>query len=143
MNIRNPISVRPWQHVLEPLEGYLCLSENLWKYRSEFTGSWNFGPPDEDAKTVQWIVDRLINLWGDEAHIELDKEKHPYEARYLKLDCSKARNLLGWSPKLNLSTTIEWIVSWYKSYKNNEDMRHITEEEILRYENLKGMNKHE
>ncbi len=135
--IRNPNSIRPWQHVLEPLSGYLCLAENLWNNGPKFSSGWNFGPNDEDAKPVHWIVERLIDLWGEEACMELDKQKHPQEATYLKLDCSKAKSLLDWAPKLNLSEALEWVVRWYRNYQKNEDMRYITEEEILRFENLK------
>lgn len=136
MIIRNPNAIRPWQHVLEPLNGYLCLGERLWEKGSEFVGAWNFGPYDEDAKPVSYIVERMVSLWGEGVHWEQDAGEHPHEAYYLKLDCSKAKNLLGWSPKLNLSTTLEWIVEWYKSYQQNRNMRHLTETEILRYENM-------
>ena len=134
--IRNPNSIRPWQHVLEPLEGYLCLIEQLWERGPEFVGAWNFGPYYEDAKSVSWIVERMVNLWGESSHWEIDKGEHPHEAYYLKLDCSKAKNMLGWSPKLDLSTTLEWIVEWYQSYQQNRNMRHLTETEISRYENM-------
>lgn len=134
--IRNPKAIRPWQHVLEPLNGYLCLIEQLWERGSEFVGAWNFGPYDEDAKPVSWIVERMVSLWGEDSHWEIDKGEHPHEAYYLKLDCSKAKNLLGWSPRLNLSTTLDWIVEWYRSYQQNQNMRHLTETEISRYENM-------
>ena len=134
--VRNPNAVRPWQHVLEPLNGYLCLIEKLWTNGAEFSSGWNYGPNDEDAKPVSYIVERMVSLWGEGVHWEQDAGEHPHEAHYLKLDCSKAKNLLGWSPKLNLSTTLEWIVEWYKSYQQNRNMRHLMETEILRYENM-------
>jgi CDP-glucose 4,6-dehydratase len=132
--IRRPHAVRPWQHVLEPLHGYLCLAEQLWVRGPECAQAWNFGPNDEDARPVSWVVERLTNLWGENARWELDSAQHPHEAAYLKLDCSRAKNLLGWSPKLRLSTTLEWIVEWYRAYQRNEDMRHLTKARITRYE---------
>ena len=137
--IRSPKAVRPWQHVLEALNGYLCLAEQLWKHGPEFAQAWNFGPDDGSLKSVSWVVDSLVKLWGDDARWELDLAQHAYEAAYLKLDCSKARSLLGWSPKLGLSTTLEWIVEWYRSYQSGKNMRHITEAQIARYEDAEAV----
>jgi CDP-glucose 4,6-dehydratase len=134
--IRNPNAIRPWQHVLEPLNGYLCLAEQLWAHGLKFTQAWNFGPNSEDAKTVSWIVEYLTNLWGEGAHWELDSAQHPHEDTYLKLDCSKATSLLGWSPKLRLSVALEWIVEWYRGYRQNKNMRCLTEAQITRFENI-------
>jgi CDP-glucose 4,6-dehydratase len=134
--IRNPDAIRPWQHVLEPLCGYLMLVERLWSRRKEFDGAWNFGPDDKDAKPVSWVAEFVTNLWGQGARWELDPNEHRHEARYLKLDCSKAKSLLGWKPKLNICKTLEWIVDWYRSYKESKDMRDITEDHIVRFENL-------
>ena len=134
--IRNPHAIRPWQHVLEPLNGYLCLAEKLWEHGPEFAGAWNFGPDDKDARPVLWVVERLAKLWGEGAHWELDIAQHPYEASYLKLDCSKAKSLLGLSPRLSLSTAIDWVAEWYRSYRQNQDMRSATEADILRFESL-------
>ena len=133
--IRSPNAIRPWQHVLEPLNGYLCLVEKLWTHGPQFAQAWNFGPFDEDARPVSWIVEHLTNLWGENARWELDAAPHPHEATYLKLDCSKARAMLNWLPKLNLSTVLEWIVEWYRGYQHNEDMRNLTEAQIARFEN--------
>ncbi|RJP78009.1 MAG: CDP-glucose 4,6-dehydratase [Desulfobacteraceae bacterium] len=134
--IRFPGAVRPWQHVLEPLNGYMMLAEKLWCEGASFAGPWNFGPSDDDAKPVSWIADRITALWGEGACWETDKNQNPHEATYLKLDCSKAKNQLRWSPILNLSLALEWINQWYKSFRNKEDMRQVTEEEIKRYESL-------
>jgi CDP-glucose 4,6-dehydratase len=134
--IRYPRAIRPWQHVLEPLNGYLRLAEQLWQDGPNFVGGWNFGPNDEDAQPVSWIVERLTKLWGENARWELDMAKHPHEAHYLKLDCSKARSLLQWSPKLSLSSALQWIVEWYQSYQQNKDMHHLTETQIVRYQNM-------
>lgn len=134
--IRSPNAVRPWQHVLEPLNGYLCLAEKLWEAGPKFAGVWNFGPNDEDSKPVSWIVEKLAKLWDKGARWDLDTARNPHEAGHLKLDCSKAKTLLGWSPNLSLSTALEWIIEWYRSYMQNEDMYAVTEGEILRFESL-------
>jgi CDP-glucose 4,6-dehydratase len=132
--IRNPHSIRPWQHVLEPLGGYLLLAENLWHSGPEFVGGWNFGPRDEDAKPVSWIVDRLTSLWGNGAAWQLDGGQHPHEAHYLKLDCSKAKARLGWEPCLTLADTLEWIVEFYQGYYNGASAREIADNQIRRYQ---------
>jgi len=134
--IRYPNAIRPWQHVLEPLRGYLRLAEELWHHESDFAGAWNFGPNDEDSRPVSWVADHLTSLWGKGASWESDSTQHPHEATYLKLDCSKARSLLGWSPKLELTTTLQWIVEWYRAYLQQKNMRPVTEAEISRYENM-------
>lgn len=132
--IRSPSSIRPWQHVLEPLNGYLTLAENLTKDKEKYSQGWNFGPNQSDAKEVQWIINHISKLWGEGAEWQLDKKIHPHEATYLKLDCSKAHDLLRWEPKLSLSTTLEWIVEWYKQYQGDSDMRKVTLQEIARYQ---------
>lgn len=132
--IRNPHAIRPWQHVLEPLGGYLLLAQNLWHSGPEFMGSWNFGPCDEDAKPVSWIVERLKTLWGDGATWKLDEGMHPHEANYLKLDCSKAKARLGWEPCLTLADTLEWVVEFYQGYYAGQSAREIAEAQIRRYQ---------
>jgi CDP-glucose 4,6-dehydratase len=133
--IRNPQSIRPWQYVLEPLHGYLCLSERLWERGQDFSEGWNFGPNDEGMKTVSWIADRLAKLWGGNARWEMDSGLlHPHEANLLKLDCSKARNILCWKPKLSLSSALEWIVEWYRNYYAGKDMRKHSHTEISHFE---------
>jgi CDP-glucose 4,6-dehydratase len=138
VSIRSPHAVRPWLHVLEPLNGYLSLAERLWTKGPEFAQAWNFGPSTEDAQTVLWIVERLTHLWGEGARWELDLARHPHEDRFLKLDCSKARSLLGWAPKLRLTTALEWVVEWYRGYQRNENIRHLTEAQITRYEDIEA-----
>lgn len=135
--IRNPNGIRPWQFVLEPLSGYLLLAEGLWVRGPRLAQGWNFGPNDEEIRPVSWIVEYLTNLWGEGARWELDSVQHPHEDNYLKLDCSKAKSLLGWSPKLRLSTTLEWIVEWYGGYHHKKIMRHLTEAQITSYENYR------
>jgi len=134
--IRSPKAIRPWQHVLEPLNGYLSLAEQLWSNGPKLAQAWNFGPSSDDAKNVSWIVEYLTNLWGKDASWKLDSAQHPHEDNYLKLDCSKARSMLGWAPKLGLSTTLEWIAEWYRGYQQNKDMRALTEAQITHFENI-------
>jgi CDP-glucose 4,6-dehydratase len=134
--IRNPAATRPWQHVLEPLMGYLMLAERLWTNGAEYeyAQGWNFGPNTEEARPVSWIVQHLTKIWGNGARWESDPKEYPQEDKYLKLDCSKAKYLLGWSPKLDLPTTLQWIVEWYRAYLGKEDMRLQTESQINRYQ---------
>jgi len=134
--IRNPNSIRPWQHVMEPLNGYLTLIENLWENGSTNSGAWNFGPNDDDAKPVSWVVDRLTKCWGEGASWEHDKRINTHEANYLKLDCTKSKCILQWSPLLDLSTTIEWVVEWFKGYWGNKDIRELTENQVSRFTEL-------
>ena len=136
VDIRSPHAVRPWLHVLEPLHGYLDLAEKLWAQGPKYAQAWNFGPPSEDARTVEWIVENLVRLWGKGARWELDMARQPYESRHLRLDCSKARSMLGWAPKLDLYTALEWVVEWHRSYQRDEDMRQQTEAQIARFESL-------
>lgn len=128
--VRNPDSIRPWQHVLEPLSGYLLLAQKLFQEGKEFAQAWNFGPNDEDAKPVSWIATHLTQMWGKDASWKLDGKKHPHEAHYLKLDCSKAKSQIGWSPTWNLETTLHAIVSWHKEYLAQKDMRVVVTDQI-------------
>ena len=136
INIRNPHAIRPWQHVLEPLSGYLVLAQKLYEEGATYTGGWNFGPSDEDAKTVQWIVERLTTAWGEGANWLLDCGDHPHEAHYLKLDCSKAKSRLDWQPRWHLNETLVKIIDWQKKYQQGADMKVATLEQIDIY--LKG-----
>ncbi|WP_243220279.1 CDP-glucose 4,6-dehydratase [Methylobacter sp. S3L5C] len=136
VNIRNPHATRPWQHVLEPLSGYLILAQKLYEEGSSYAEGWNFGPNDEDAKPVQWIVDNLTKTWGDGASWVLQEGDHPHEAHYLKLDCSKAKARLDWHPKWHLDETLGRIVDWQKQYQQGADIKAVTLEQIDLY--LKG-----
>lgn len=137
--IRSPKSIRPWQHVLEPLSGYLLLAEKLWERGPEFAEAWNFGPNDEEVRNVAWIVEYLTNHWQDGGLWEPDSAWHPHEDTYLKLDCSKAKSALGWSPRLHLATTLEWIVDWYRGWQQGSDIRSLTVAQIARYETAKSV----
>jgi CDP-glucose 4,6-dehydratase len=133
VNIRNPHAIRPWQHVLEPLSGYLILAERLYTDGPRFADAWNFGPNDSDAQPVQAIVERLTSQWGDGARWSLDDGEHPHEATFLKLDCSKARARLGWRPRWDLNHTLDSIVAWYKAAARNEDVKAVTLAQIDKY----------
>jgi CDP-glucose 4,6-dehydratase len=133
IELRHPQATRPWQHVLEPLSGYLLLAQTLYEQGAEFAEGWNFGPNDEDAKPVQWIVERLTQQWGEGASWKLDGGDHPHEAHYLKLDCSKAKMRLHWQPRWHLEHTLEMIVAWQRAWLAKEDMRRFTLQQIEQY----------
>lgn len=131
--IRNPSSIRPWQHVLEPLCGYLMLAEKLFQQGEQYASAWNFGPSESDAKPVEWIVEEICRMW-EGASYELDNNMHPHEAQYLKLDCSKAKAELNWRPIWNLDQTLEKIIDWFHSYKNGESMYDFSLSQINEYQ---------
>ena len=123
VHIRNPNAIRPWQHVLEPLSGYLVLAQKLYEEGETYAESWNFGPNDEDAKPVQWIAENLTTAWGEGASWVLDVAEHPHEAHYLKLDCSKAKTRLDWHPRWHLEEALKRIVDWQKQYQQGADIK--------------------
>ncbi len=133
VNIRNPHAIRPWQHVLEPLSGYLLLAQKLYADGAAFAEGWNFGPNDEDAKPVQWIVERLTQSWGEGASWVVDGGEHPHEAHYLKLDCSKAKGQLNWHPRWHLDEALVKIVDWHQAWRDEKDMREMTLRQISAY----------
>jgi CDP-glucose 4,6-dehydratase len=118
--IRRPHAIRPWQHVLDPLYGYLTLAEKLLcSNAADFATAYNFGPSEDDTRSVLWIADRMANLWGDDASWLVDEDPNsPHEATYLRLDTSRARHDLHWSPKLSLETTLNWLVEWYRTWQS-------------------------
>ncbi len=132
--IRYPDAVRSWQHVLEPLFGYLLLAQRLYQEGPTFTGGWNFGPDDEGVKPVGWLVEQITEMWGNNASWEIDQGNNPHEAHYLKLDCSKAKSKLDWHPRWNLKLALDKTIEWYKAYCNHEDMLNITINQIKSYE---------
>jgi CDP-glucose 4,6-dehydratase len=131
--IRSPWAIRPWQHVLEPLTGYLTLAERLYSQGPGFAEAWNFGPEDYDARNVEWITKTLCELWGNGAAYEVDTHPQPHEATYLKLDCSKAKALLGWHPGWNLEKSLGKVIDFYKARLMNKDLRDICMEQIMEY----------
>jgi len=133
--IRNPLATRPWQHVLEPLSGYLVLAQALYQEGAKFNGGWNFGPRDEDARSVQEVINLLIKNWGSEASWTQDQSEQPHEAHSLKLDCSKARQYLNWVPRWTLEQAVEHITQWHKALQPHENMREISLKQIASYQN--------
>jgi CDP-glucose 4,6-dehydratase len=131
--IRNPHSIRPWQHVLEPLSGYLALAERLYQHGNSWAEGWNFGPRPDDARPVQWIVEQMVAAWGDGAGWTLDEASHPHEANYLKLDISKAAARLNWHPRWDLASALERIVTWHRGWLNGEDVRSLCLAQINEY----------
>ncbi len=133
VNIRNPSAIRPWQHVLEPLSGYLMLAQKLFENGAAYGEGWNFGPNDEDAKPVSWIVDHLTKTWEDGASWMQDHGDHPHEAHYLKLDCSKAKMRLNWHPRWHLDETLAAIVDWHRAHQAGTNMRDFSLGQIQQY----------
>ncbi len=125
LHIRNPTAVRPWQHVVNPLGGYLLLAQSLWSSR-ELAGGWNFGPPETDAQPVAWVVERMREKWAGRPRWQPDPGPHPHEAHYLKLDSSRARHRLGWRPVVELDAALQSIVAWYRELESGADMRETT-----------------
>jgi len=140
VKIRRPQAIRPWQHVLEPVLGYILLAERLLSRDCEQAArcatAFNFGPSDDDAQTVAWIVERMTKYWGEGARWVLDEDPGVHEAGYLKLDASRARAELAWRPQLRLDTALEWLVDWYKAWQRGEEMHSFTLAQIAEYEKL-------
>jgi CDP-glucose 4,6-dehydratase len=132
--IRNPNAIRPWQHVLEPLCGYLMLAERLYTQGQADAEGWNFGPRDEDARPVQWIVERLCEGWGEGANWTLQPGDHPHEATFLKLDISKARQRLNWTPRWPLEPALRRITDWHRAWLSGQDMRAVCLHQISQYQ---------
>jgi CDP-glucose 4,6-dehydratase len=135
IKIRNPKSIRPWQHVLEPLSGYLLLAQKLCENGVRYSQSWNFGPNSDSEKTVEWIVNELCNKWGICASYSIAKDDDLHEARMLKLDCSKAKDLLGWNPRWTVDQAIEKVVEWGKAFQKNIDIKEVCLKQINEYSN--------
>lgn len=131
--IRNPLATRPWQHVLEPLSGYLILAQALYKQGSTFASAWNFGPRDEDNRSVKDVVELIIAGWNDPVYWEKEGAEQPHEANLLKLDCSKAQAKLGWIPKWGLETAVQKIIEWQRAYQARENMQKISLAQINYY----------
>ena len=136
--VRNPKATRPWQHVLEPLSGYLILAEKLYRDQRRYAEDWNFGPNEQDVKPVDWILDKMIAKWPNSSW-ELDQNSNPHEAGFLKLDISKAESKLSWKPVWELSQTLEKIIVWHQAWLNKEDIQAVCLAEIEEY--TRDMNK--
>jgi len=123
VSIRNPQAIRPWQHVLEPLYGYMMLCQKLYEEGPNFSESFNFGPDEKDAKNVEWIAGHLVKTWGEGAAYEIASNASSlHEAHFLKLDCTKAHQKLGWQPKWNINIALDKICEWHKALTNGENM---------------------
>ena len=131
--IRSPKAIRPWQHVLEPLSGYMLLAQRLFEDGANFIGGWNFGPEKQDAKPVAWVVDEICRLWGNEARYEITKNPQPHEANILMLDSSKSNQKLNWKPTWGLSTALKNTVDWYQAYQRQDNMRDVTRKQIVNF----------
>ena len=136
VRVRNPNAIRPWQHVLEPLSGYLMLAEKLYKNGDKYAEAWNFGPKEEDTKTVEWIINRISKQLGEETRWTYDDGDHPHEANYLKLDCSKAHNILLWKPKWSLDQALIKIIEWYRDELTGKNVKEKTLSQINEYMKL-------
>ena len=134
--IRHPQAVRPWQHVLEPVSGYLTLAEKLWQQPERFSESWNFGPNESQTLSVSTLLECLRELWGPGLSWQFDDGPHPHEANYLSLDCTKSKVELGWEPRWNLNSALEATVQWYKAYQSHQDVRLLAQEQIRSYQGM-------
>jgi CDP-glucose 4,6-dehydratase len=135
--VRSPLAMRPWQHVLEPLSGYLMLAEKLFTEGQAFAEAWNFGPDEADTKPVQWIVEYLHSLMPD-ATWQCDASPRPHEANILRLDSSKAKAQLGWRPRWNLQKALGTTLAWHQAWKQGLDMAAISAQQIEEYESAEA-----
>ncbi len=132
--LRNPEAVRPWQHVLEPLSGYVLLARALWDRGAAFSDGWNFGPADHDTRPVEWLVDRFLEEWGEDVGWKTTDKARMHEAQYLKLDSSKAAQLLHWRPRWGIDVAVQKTAQWYRAWQAGDDMREATLAQIDAYE---------
>ena len=133
LQVRHPGAIRPWQHVLEPLAGYLILAERLHQQGNAFADAWNFGPGDGDTHSVGQLLDVLVAIWGDGATWRNDRSSHPHEAHCLRLDTSKANSALLWRPRWPLETALRMTVDWYRAHSSGENMTAICRQQISDY----------
>lgn len=133
IRVRNPKATRPWQHVLDPLSGYLMLAEKLYKHGAKYSEAWNFGPNDRGNKPVEWLVRKLCADWGKGAGYAVDYGKHPHESHYLKLDSTKARKRLGWKPKWGLAKAVDKVVEWTRAYQKKANLKKVCFQQIKDY----------
>ena len=136
LDIRNPESIRPWQHVLEPLSGYILLAQKLYKKNSNFDQAWNFGPHNQDIKTVKEVMEIFSKKWGPKAKYRVIRNKNLHEAKLLNLDCSKANFEMKWTPKWNLNIAIDKTIQWYKAYFKKDDLYQVCLLQIDEYYKL-------
>ncbi len=132
LKIRSPEAIRPWQHVLDPLRGYLVLAEKLVKHGSNYAAAWNFGPTNDGVKTVKWIADYIADKWPD-FNWEIEQTSQLHEANILKLDCTKAYDELGWRPNLTFENALELSIDWYEQFAAGSDMAGICEQQLKQF----------
>jgi CDP-glucose 4,6-dehydratase len=138
IRIRKPRAVRPWQYVLDPINGYLMLAQRLCGEGTAYGSAWNFGPDDRDARTVEWVAKRMCERWGEKAAYEIDTGLHPHEADYLKLDCAKAKAGLGWRPRWGAEEAIDRVIQWARAYKDGGDLREACLKQISEFSSAQG-----
>jgi len=139
VKLRNPASVRPWQHVLEPLNAYMLLAQRLFEEGKSYAEAWNFGPNESDTKSTGWLVEHLASYWKQGASYQMQPEDDAaHEALYLRLDCSKARSKLGWYPVWSIEDAIVNVADWYQAYLRNEDMQAFSLKQIQQYQEHRG-----
>jgi len=131
--IRSPEAVRPWQHVLEPISGYLTLAEKLFNDREGYAEAWNFGPAEDDSRSVGWIVERMASVYQDARWVR-DTQPQPHEAQQLRLDSSKAKSRLGWKPRWTLEQALDRTLEWHGAWTRGCDMRAFSLNQIRAYE---------
>ncbi len=136
IKIRNPNSIRPWQHVLEPLSGYMTLAEKLYDNPTMYSESWNFGPNDTDVKKVEWVANKICKLWGKGKSWTIDTNQRNHEAQSLKLDISKAKTLLDWQPKWSVVEALKKTVDWYHEYYTRDNIKLFTLSQIEEYNKI-------
>ena len=133
IKIRNPEAIRPWQFVLDPLFGYLTLAEKMWNNGKEFSQGWNFGPTTHEENPVKWIIKYIEKHIGEKTDFQMDVSTQPHEEKYLRLDCSKAINELGWKSKMDLKKTLLWTLNWYKEFMKGTNMKELSEKQIDKF----------
>ena len=140
--VRNPHAVRPWQHVLEPLSGYIALAEKLLNGEEETADAFNFGPAPENAQSVQEVINAVTTLWGGGGggQWKHDDGIHPPETRFLSLDSTKAMKALNWRPMLNLTTTLKMTIEWYKAHRMGANMNQVSREHVYAYKKTQEQN---
>src|SRR5450830_1847575 len=134
VTLRQPGAIRPWQHVLEPLSGYLALAQRLHEQGMAWAEGWNFGPHESDARTVGWVVQELARRWGPDARWQTETQAQPHEAHTLKLDCSKAHSRLGWQPRWRADTALQHTLDWHRAWQAGADMRQLSLDQITEFE---------
>lgn len=134
LTIRNPHSIRPWQHTLEPLAGYMMLAEKLYAGERDFADAWNFGPAEEDSKSVDWILEEIKRIWNEPVNWEIAEGVQPHEARLLKIDSTKAKSKLNWLPRLSLGEAVKLTAEWYRGFKDERDLIELTSSQINFYQ---------